>query len=277
MLLAKGFQPGGFFCQDLPINPLRHEQDPTAIDFWDLFQVIFDFRQVVRGIDDEFDLIRVVEDKLPDDCGAITSPFVGGSPTGMIFPGRRRIAELGTDRSKMAHHRQIARPRGFNCDVITVTGQIPSQLHDTREEHWFAARENNMSRGEALHPSDDFFYRKMFPFNRPTGVRRVAEPAAEVTSGSPYENTLRARQESLSLPRLKNLGNADPVLSLRPKSHVVNARKYTAHTGFKPTRSISIRDGVPQADFGKSLFSQLAGIASSTGPTIGQRVVARMG
>ena len=277
MLPAKGFQPGGLFCEDLLINPLGHEQDPTAFDLWDLLQVIFDFRQVVCGINDELDLIRVIEDKLPDDCGAMTLPFVCGGPMGMIFPGWRRIAELGADRSKMAHHRQITRPRGFNCNVITIIGQMLSQLHDTGEEHRLAARENNMSRGEFPHTSEDFFYRKMFSFNRPTGVWCVAEPAAEVTPRSPYENTLRTRQESLSLPRLKNLGNADPALSLRLKRHVVDARKYTAHTGFKPTRSISIRDGVRYSDFGKSLFSQLAGIALSTGPTVGQRIVARMG
>ena len=130
MLLAKGFQPACFLFQNLLINSLGHEEDPTSIDLGDLVQVALNLIEIVLSIDDEFDLIRVTLNKLFDNRRTMPTPLMCHGPPGM-FPRRRRgITELRADGQQVAHCRKVPRAGCLNGDVVPLTIETSCQFHE---------------------------------------------------------------------------------------------------------------------------------------------------
>jgi hypothetical protein len=66
----------GLFGQLGRLGPLRHEEDSTAVDLWQMCQITLDFLAVFQPVDDKLELALKLGRQLPDDLWCLSGSLV---------------------------------------------------------------------------------------------------------------------------------------------------------------------------------------------------------
>src|SRR5262249_31138895 len=98
-------------------------------------------------------------------------------------------------------------------NVPSLSGERLRKRHQFSPQHRLAASDHDVPRIVFPDALEDFFDRQIDPFRRPRGIRRVAEPAAQVAAAGAHEDALGAGQKTFTLPGTKYLGDSQVAYS----------------------------------------------------------------
>lgn len=180
------FDPGQTFGQHLCRDALRHEVDVRAIDFGIADQVVFDFGDVFAMVDDELDLVGMSFNQLMDDRRLIAAGIVTVRPLGIV--DRYGVRKFGADRHQVGMHVAENRACGLDGDDLAVGVQTLGEGFDLVTEHRFAAGNDDVFTVELSDVFQDLIDGHFLTFRIPGGVRRIAEPAAQIAATGANED-----------------------------------------------------------------------------------------